>query len=137
MNYRRRRLVERIMFGATGLALRRLLGSLLLLLAAGAGAATFELLLARPLWNLTERFASPPALTLESCVGDAVQAVTGFNADGEGLVALELDGQVLQLLGTLVPEARRSGTRVRSGDRLFVREVDGARHRVTVSPLQE
>jgi hypothetical protein len=43
--------------------------------------AVFELALARPIWNLTDRFASSPALTLESCVGDEVRAVGGFNAD--------------------------------------------------------
>lgn len=124
-------------FGAVGVALRSSLGGPLLAVAATAGGAAFELALARPIWNLLERFASPPALTLESCVGDEVRAVGGFNAAGEGLVALELDGQVVQLLGRLAPEAHRTGLRVRSGDRLFVREVDGTRHQVTVSPLQE
>jgi len=124
-------------FGAVGVALRTHVPGPVLALAAIAGGAVFELALARPIWNLTDRFASSPALTLESCVGDEVRAVGGFNADGEGLVALELDGQIVQLLGRLAPEALETGLRVRSGDRLFVREVDGTRHRVTVSPLQD
>ena len=124
-------------FGAVGVALRTHLPGLVLAIAAIAGGAVFELALARPIWSLTDRFASSPALTLESCVGDEVRAVGGFNADGEGLVALELDGQIVQLLGRLAPEARQTGLRVRSGDRLFVREVDGTRHQVTVSPLQD
>ena len=124
-------------FGAVGVALRTHLPGPVLALAAIAGGAVFELALARPIWNLTDRFASSPALTLESCVGDEVRAVGGFNAAGEGLVALELDGQIVQLLGRLAPEALETGLRVRSGDRLFVREVDGTRHRVTVSPLQD
>lgn len=124
-------------FGAVGVALKTHLPGLVLAVTAIAGGAVFELALARPIWNLTDRFASSPALTLESCVGDEVRAVSGFNAAGEGLVALELDGQIVQLLGRLAPEALEIGLRVHSGDRLFVREVDGTRHRVTVSPLQD
>ena len=124
-------------FGAVGVALRGHLPGLVLAITAIAGGAVFELALARPIWNLTDRFTSSPALTLESCVGDEVRAVGGFNAAGEGLVALELDGQIVQLLGRLAPEALETGFRVHSGDRLFVREVDGTRHQVTVSPLQD
>lgn len=124
-------------FGATGVALRAHVAGPLLAGLALVGGAAFELALARPIWNLSERFVSPPAMTLESCVGDEVRAVTGFNSDGEGLVSLELDGQIVQLLGRLTAELQRTGTRVRSGDRLFVQEVDGTRHRVTVSLLPD
>ena len=62
-------------------------------------------------------------------------AASGFDANGEGLVALEVDGQVVQVLGTLRPEDRALGIRVRAGDRLRVEDVDGARHRCTVAFL--
>ena len=58
-------------------------------------------------------------------------AVTDFDSHGFGLVRLNLDGQVVQLLGQLAPE-ERSGDRVRSGETLFVRSVDPAKQRCVV-----
>ncbi|HEX5385217.1 MAG TPA: hypothetical protein VFW66_00805 [Gemmatimonadales bacterium] len=122
-------------FGAVGLALRGLLGGPLLFLAAVAGGIAFEALLVRPLWGLLLRFASQPALTLEHGIMDEAQAVTGFSPDGDGLVRLVVDGQVVQLLGSLAPEDRAAGVRVRAGDRLTVEAVDASRQRCTVSRL--
>jgi len=118
-------------FGATGFLLKAVFGGPVLIAVAGAGAVCFEAVLVRPLFNLLSRFASEPALTLESTLGDEVQVVSGFDADGHGLVSLELNGQIVQLLGTLVPEDR-AGARVRAGETLYVRDVDAERHRVTV-----
>jgi hypothetical protein len=121
-------------FGAAGLLVRPLVaGGPLRLAAAVLGAALFEALLARPLWNFAFRFASRPATTLEACVTDEVQAVTGFDRDGHGLVAVELDGQVVHILATLHPADRAAGIRVRAGDRVRVEEVDPARNRCVVS----
>jgi hypothetical protein len=117
--------------GATGLAGEPYLGGVLLLLLAIAGGIAFELVAVRPLWNFFFRFASAPALTLESALYDTGTAVTRFDESGSGLIALEVDGQVLQVLATLRPEDR--GLRVRAGDRLMVEEVDGARNRCVVS----
>jgi hypothetical protein len=122
-------------FGAIGLAARHLLGGPLLLAAAAVGGALFERLLARPLWNLIFRFESRPAATLESCVEDRARAVTGFDRNGHGLVALELDGQIVQVLATLRPADRAAGVRVRAGDSVRVEEVDAARNRCTVSAI--
>jgi hypothetical protein len=122
-------------FGATGFLLRGALSGLLLVAVAGAGGLAFERLIVAPLWRSLLRFASAPALTLESCIADEVRAVSGFDAEGNGLVAAELDGQLVQLLGTLRPEDRAAGVRVRAGDRLRVEDVDGARNRCTVSYL--
>jgi hypothetical protein len=58
-------------------------------------------------------------------------AVTDFDSKGYGLVRLNLDGQVVQLLGQLAPE-EQSGARIRSGETLFVRSVDPARQRCVV-----
>ena len=120
-------------FGATGLLVQQRLSGFLQLGVALLGALLFETLLIRPLWSLVARFASEPALTLESGIMDDAQAVTGFNRQGEGLVRLDLDGQVVQLLGVLTAEERAAGVRVAAGDHLLVEAVDPARQRCTVS----
>jgi len=120
-------------FGTTGLLLRGVLAEPLAFGAALAGGVLFERGLVGPAWNFLLRFASAPALTLESCIQDEVRAATGFDANGQGLVAAEVDGQVIQVLGTLRPEDRAAGIRVRSGDRLRVEDVDSRRNRCTVS----
>src|SRR5580765_510319 len=122
-------------FGAAGLVLRPFLpGPLLLAASLGAGLA-FEWGLVAPLWRFLFRFASEPAETLESIVSDEARAVTGFDADGNGLVAVELNGQVVQLLATLNPAERAAARKVRAGDRLRVEAVDDTRNRCTVTYL--
>ena len=98
-------------------------------------AAAFEALLVGPVWRFFFRFESAAALTLESAVEDDARAVTGFDADGCGLVALDVDGQVVQLLANLSASDRALGVRVRSGDIVRVTEVDAARNRCTVRAL--
>jgi hypothetical protein len=120
-------------FGATGLLLQHTVSGLILLGAALLGGIAFEGLLMRPLWSLASRFESEPAMTLETGVMDDAEAVTGFNREGEGLVRLDLDGQVVQLLGVLTANERAAGARVAAGDRLLVEAVDPARQRCTVS----
>jgi hypothetical protein len=102
---------------------------------AAAGGVAFEALLAGPLWRLALRFASAPAAMLEHSVADEVCAVTTFDAEGHGIVAVELDGQVVHVLGTLRREERAAGIRVRAGDRLRVEAVDDARNRCVVSRI--
>jgi hypothetical protein len=119
--------------GAAGLILHGVLPEPLLALAAVAGGLAFELGAVRPVWNFFFRFASEPALTLESAVTDTATAVTGFNRDGEGLVKIELDGQIVQVLGRLAPADRASGVHVRAGDSLVVEDVDPVRNRCVVS----
>jgi len=125
--------------GATGMIVRALFGSAIggavLFALAVVGGLAFERLVVRPLLALLFGFASAPALTLDSTLLDEALAASGFDANGEGLVALEVDGQVVQVLGTLRPEDRALGIRVRAGDRLRVEDVDGARHRCTVAFL--
>jgi hypothetical protein len=119
--------------GAAGLLLGGVLSGPLLLAAAIAGGLAFELFGVRPVWNFFFRFGSEPALTLESAITDTATAVTGFNHDGEGLVKIELDGQIVQVLGRLSPADRQSGVRVRAGDSLVVEDVDPVRNRCVVS----
>ena len=120
-------------FGATGLLVGGHATAGIRLGVALLGALAFEALLVRPIWSLATRFASDPAMTLETGVMDDAEAVTGFNAKGEGLVRLDLDGQVVQLLGVLTSYERDAGIRVAAGDRLVVEAVDSARQRCTVS----
>ncbi|HUQ45066.1 MAG TPA: hypothetical protein VM033_00360, partial [Gemmatimonadaceae bacterium] len=62
-------------FGAAGLVARHLVAGPLVLAIAIAGGIAFEGLLVGPLWKQLFRFASSPALTLESAVQDEARAV--------------------------------------------------------------
>ncbi len=125
--------------GATGLILRPVTNwppALLLLLAAIGGWA-FEQMIVQPLWRFLFGFASNPALTLDTAVQRESTAATDFDADGRGLVALELDGQVRQVLGRLCPEERaQAAGRVRTGERLLIQAVDDQRNTCTVSRMR-
>jgi hypothetical protein len=87
-------------FGAIGMTVS-FLPPILAILVAGAGAILFERLLVEPYWNAMFKFASTPAKNLESVKGATATANTNFDANGQGLIELELDGQVRQVLGTL------------------------------------
>jgi hypothetical protein len=100
--------------------------------AATLAAAAFEGLFVGPLWRMLFRFESAPAATLESTIEDDARAVMGFDANGQGLVALDVVGQVVQLLATLSADDRARGARVHSGDLVRVSSIDAARHRCIV-----
>jgi hypothetical protein len=129
--------------GTAGIVLERLLqrglagqpgGALVFLLALAVG-VSFERLLLTTLWNFTLRFASRPALTLETAVAGDATAVTAFDANGQGIVQLVVDGQLVQVLGTLTRQERALGHRVRAGETLRVEDVDAQRNRCRVSLL--
>ena len=119
--------------GTAGVVLRPVLGGPVLFAAALTIGILFERILVAPVWNFAFRFASTPALTLESAVSDEARAVTTFDSNGQGLIAVELDGQSVQLLGTLQPSDREMHVRVPAGARLRIEEVDSARNRCIVS----
>ena len=119
-------------FGAGGIVTAQL-GEPWQLGAAMLGAAIFETALVGPLWRFLFRFESRAASTLESSIEDEARAVTGFDANGCGLVAVDVDGQVIQLLATLAPDERARGIRIHSGDMVRIAEVDAARGRCTVT----
>jgi hypothetical protein len=122
-------------FGATGLVAERLLGPVLALPVALIGGLAFEAVVVRPIFNSLFRFESQPAQTLESAIMSQGQAVTGFDVNGNGLVSIELGGEVVQILGTLTPEERKARVRVRAGDALRIEDIDSKRNRCTVSRI--
>ncbi|HEX2693604.1 MAG TPA: hypothetical protein VHL12_06125 [Gemmatimonadaceae bacterium] len=122
-------------FGATGLLVERLLGPVLALPIAIVGGVAFESFIVRPIFNSLFRFESQPAQTLESALMSEARAVTGFDANGNGLVSLELGGEIVQILGTQVRDERASGVRIRAGDALRVEEIDSTRNRCSVSRI--
>ena len=122
-------------FGITGLLAEKIFLALpFFALAAIAlvGGAAFEGLLVGPLWRLLLRFSSP-AQTLDHALFTRARAVTGFDKDGNGLVSVEVDGQIVQLLGTLQKDEQATGVRVHVGDELLVEEIDDVRQRCRVS----
>jgi translation initiation factor IF-1 len=131
------RVISSVVFGmgAAGLLAHPYLGGPLLALAALAGGIGLEALAMRPMWNLMQRFVSRPAMTLETAVMETAQAVTSFDSRGQGLISVELDGQITQVLGTLRPADREAGVRVRAGDRVVIEAVDAGRNRCEVSYL--
>jgi hypothetical protein len=120
-------------FGLTGVVARQFVGGLLLFALAVAGAAVFERVLIQPLWQFLFRFASNPAVTLEDSLMSEAHAASGFDGNGQGLVVIEVDGQIVQCLGTLRSDDLALGVHVRAGDVLRVEDVDAVRSRCTVS----
>lgn len=121
--------------GASGLLLSHWLFEPLVAVGALAGGALFERYVVTPIWNSLLRFGSEPAQTLERAVFEVAQAMTDFDAQGQGLIAVELDGQLVQVLGILRPEERSIGVRIRRGNRVRIEEVDAVRNRCLVSSL--
>ena len=124
-------------FGAAGVLGRKAIAEPWMFALAIFCGVAFELAIFRPVWNFVFRFASRPARTLESAVCEEARAVTSFDSSGHGLISIDLDGQVVQVLGRLSAIARQAGLRVHSGDRLFVEDVDTQKNSCTVSPLTE
>lgn len=121
-------------FGTAGLLGRPFLGGPILLAASIAGGILFERVLVSPLWNFLMKFASAPASMLESAVTDEATAVTAFDANGQGIVSVEVDGQIMQILATLRANDRLlGGARVRAGQRVRVEDVDSEKNCCTVS----
>jgi hypothetical protein len=88
-------------FGAVGLVLEKFVILTLSIPLATIGAIALERILIQPYWKLLMRFASKPARNLESATFGKAKAVMDFDSSGSGLIELELDGQVRQVLGTL------------------------------------
>ena len=123
-------------FGTAGVLLRPMLDGPVLFAAALLGGVVFERFVVSPLWNFTMRFASTPATMLESAIDEEATAVTSFDANGQGIVSIEVDGQIVQILATLRKDDRLlGGARVRAGQRVRVEAVDADKNCCTVSLL--
>lgn len=122
-------------FGLVGISLQSWLGGTVLLLAAIAGAIVVERAVVNPLWKLALRFASNPATTLDGAIESDAIAVSNFDRNGQGIIAVEVDGHIQQVLATLTAADRAAGARVRAGQRVRIEEVDGERQRCSVSLL--
>lgn len=121
-------------FGAVGALVRPLIGGPVLVALAVAGGIAFERVLVAPLWNFAMRFASTPASMLESAVSDEATAVTSFDGNGQGIVSIEVDGQIVQILATLQRDDRTlGGSRIRAGQRVRIEDVDAEKNCCTVS----
>jgi hypothetical protein len=103
--------------------------------AAAAGAIGFNALLVRPVLRLVMGFASVPARGLAGALMEPAEAVTAFDANGEGLVRVLVDGQSVDVLARLTDEERRQGARVLRGQAVRVEEVDPRTSRCKVSRL--
>ena len=98
-----------------------------------AGAIGFEFLVCKPLLKFFLSFASPPSEGLGGTVAKVGRAETRFDEDGRGLVALELDGETVQVLAHLEPSERARGVLVGRGQTIVVTAVDERRNSVTVT----
>jgi hypothetical protein len=121
--------------GTAGVLLRGHVPEALRFILALAVGLAFDRWLLTPLWNFSLRFASKPALTLETAVTGEARAVTAFDAEGHGIVQIDLDGQLVQVLATLSSKDRALGHRVRAGEALRVEDVDPKRNRCSVTLL--
>jgi Protein kinase domain len=119
-------------FGVTGTLVGRLFQGWPCFAISLLGAYFVRVICVRPLISGILMWASPPAKTLGDAVLETGIAGTNFDAQGYGMVKFYLDGQIIQLLGHLVPE-ESTELRVNAGERLFIRSVDSVRQRCIVS----
>jgi hypothetical protein len=99
------------------------------------GAVVSNALLVRPVMRLVMGFASEPARGLEGALMESAEAITSFDANGEGLVRVLVDGQSVDVLARLTEEERREGARVLRGQSVRIEDVDTHSNRCKVSRL--
>jgi hypothetical protein len=110
--------------GLAGVLLRHVLSPEVLPIAAVAGALFFDLAIVHPLFAVFLQFASKPSAGLSGTIAFDAQAVTKFDAAGRGLVMVNMEGQLVQLLARLEPGEIAQGAQVAKGDRLVVTQVN-------------
>lgn len=120
------------LYGAFGNALVRAfhlsptfaaLGALLL-------ALLVERLCVKPLFSLLFRFQAPPSSPLEALIHTEARAVVPFR-NGRGMVSVELDGRLIQLVARLRDD--QAGLPVAVGDTVRVEDIDATLETVTVA----
>lgn len=113
--------------GATGVLLKDKLTGPILWLAAIAGGLLFTFLLIRPMMNLILNFATKPSQGLASQLAHAAEAISNFDANGQGLIRVTVDGEVKQLLATLDPLERERGVTISKGEEVMIAEINADR----------
>jgi hypothetical protein len=119
--------------GLTGILLRHILASPLLWIAVIAGALVFDLAIVRPIFSALLNFASKPSAGLEGMVALDAEAVSRFDESGRGIVRVNMEGLVVQLLAHLEPDEVGHGAVVQKGDRVIVTEVNAKSNTCRVS----
>jgi hypothetical protein len=119
--------------GLAGIIFQRLLPFNVLLIVVIFGALAFNYGLMRPLMGVFMNFASKPTEGLEGVIASTAEAITPFDKRGRGLVRVNLDGQIVQLLGYLSGDEVARGVLVGRGDQLVVTEVNPQASTCTVT----
>ena len=119
--------------GAAGLLLTPYLPAFILPICGIAGAVFFNFGVVRPLMGFLFRFASKPSDGLEGTIAQSAEAISGFDAQGRGLVRMTLDGQNIQLLAHLDDTELQKGVKVHKGEQLMVIDVDAAKNTCRVT----
>lgn len=119
--------------GGAGLLLEHVIAASVLPWASLAGALLFNYGIVKPLMNKMLGFASDPCEGLEGAVAKGAIAATRFDQTGRGLVKLTVDGQTVQILGTLDQDELARGILVAQGDSLTVLDVDPKRNTCRVT----
>jgi hypothetical protein len=122
--------------GAIGVLLAGLgVSAALAAVGAIAGAIGVNALFVQPIMRLVMNFASEPARGLGGTLLQSAEAITSFDANGEGLVRVLVDGQSVDVLARLTDEERREGAHVARGQSVRIEDVDPHHNRCTVSRL--
>ena len=119
--------------GATGLVLESVINQKWLIVAVVTGALLMRYGIMQPIMNFILGFASKPSDGLEGLIAAEAQVVSSFNKEGKGLVQLELDGQIRQVLAQLDFPEIPNATLIARGDHLIVLDVDPKRNTCVVS----
>jgi hypothetical protein len=119
--------------GATGILLQPYLHPTALGLASAGGALLVTFGIIRPLIGALTRFASRPSEGLEGMIAKEATAATKFDSTGKGLIAVTLDGQIIQVLATLERAEHSNGIQVKKGDCVTITEVDTSRNTCRVT----
>lgn len=91
---------------------------------AALGAIAFDFGVVRPMFALLFRCASKPSEGLEGTVALPAEAITKFDERGQGLVLVNMEGQLVQLLAKLEGGDVAGGVVVHKGDRVIVTSVN-------------
>lgn len=119
--------------GATGLLLPHSLSTNVILMLAIVVGLIFDLAFLKPIFNFALQFVSKPSDGLEGTVAKTATAISKFDASGQGLVMVVIDGEEKQVLARL--ENDEVGSHVAKGDQLLVTNIDPRKNICQVSKV--